>query len=563
MPFSYTYPNIFLWNDETWADREAPIQPLVNDLCKYMFENIKPSANLGLYAGRTDGNYNAKSNVRTYPDVLKSWEAKGIHCHITSMGFMAWVAMIPHGAKANTPVVVRYHSVDMKDENWAMDTLSYYKEMNENAAANGFAVVYLVTGAPFGSGIFTDILMEVAALWRLDLKPIYMDLTGLPEDNFPGGEDFHGLRVVNMDDQWQAFVGHQYICGSLNRRNPEFDLQKLIHSPLGKAMADGMRMEYDYRRWDDPGLLAQIEEKGVKLEGHWLKGERYLTATPIGNEKKIPLFICMKEVRPCNEFHALTALQFYSHHLDLAAMGECMLLFFAMESPEDNELLVEIMDEVIANYPVDTSRIYITGQSHNGYLALSFACSHIDRITAIATLNDRHGIASPYYAHESVPVTDEMVEIFKNNELPLINICGQIENVFPHTQPGTKSREQAIDAYRRRLVAFNCPERSVEEVEAALESKDLAERKNGVVADHTEVRYVMGHEVYIADVYNNAGKHHLRFVSLDNLPHMITPQMAELSWEFLRRFARDEDGRIVEIQEAQDGKENYGPVGLG
>lgn len=547
MSYSYTYPNIFLWEDATWKDREAPIQPLVNNLCKYMFENVKPTANLGLYTGRTDGEYNAKSNVRTYPEVLESWERKGIHCHITSMGFMAWIAMIPHSAKANTPVVVRYHSVDMKDENWAMDTLTYYNDLNENATENSFAVVYLVTGAPFGTGIFTDILMEVSALWRLDLKPIYMDLTGLPEDKFPGGEVFHGLRVVNIDEKWQSFVGHQYICSTLNKRNPEFDLQKLIHSPLGKAMADGMRMEYDYRRWDDPKLLEQIAEKGVKLEGHWLKGERYLTATPIGNEKKIPLFICMKEVRTSNEFHALTALQFYSDHLNLVGMGECMLLYFAMESPEDNELLVEIMDEVIANYPVDTSRIYITGQSHNGYLALDFACRHIDRIAAVATLNDRHGIASPVYAHESVPVTDEMLERFKAHELPLINICGQIENVFPHTEPGTKAREQAIDAYRRRLEAFNCPEKSVEEIEAALVSADLAERRNGVPADHTEVRYMMGHEVYIADVKNNDGKWHLRFVSLDNLPHMITPQMAELSWEFLRRFARNDDGTIREL----------------
>ena len=547
MVYSYTYPNIFLWDDATWADREAPIQPLVNDLCKYMFETVKPTANLGLYTGRTDGDYNAKSNVRTYPEVLASWEEKGIHCHITSMGFMAWIAMIPHGAKADTPVVVRYHSVDMKDENWAMDTLAYYREKNELAAEQGFALVYLVTGAPFGSGIFTDILMEVAALWRLDLKPIYMDLTGLPEDKFPGCEAFHGLRVRDISDQWQSFVGHQYICSTLNKRNPEFDLQKLIHSPLGKAMADGMRMEYDYRRWDDPRLLSQLAEQGVQLEGHWLGGERYLTASPIGNDKKIPLFICMKEVRPCNEFHALTALQFYSHHLELVAMGECMLLFFAMESPEDNQLLTAIMDEVIENYPVDPSRVYITGQSHNGYLALEFACRNIHRIAAVATLNDRHGIASPAYAHESVPVTDEMVEIFKAHDLPLINICGQIENVFPHTQPGTKQREQAIEAYRRRLAAFHCPDRTAEEVEAALETSDLAQRKNGVVADHTEVRYMMGHEVYIADVHNNEGKHHLRFVSLDNLPHMITPQMAELSWEFLRRFARKEDGSIAEL----------------
>ncbi len=547
MSCSYTYPNISMWEDATWADRQAPIQPLVNDLCKYMFESVRPGATLGLYAGRTDGSYNTKSNVRIYPDVVDALEQKGLTCHVTSMGFMAWIALIPKGAASDTPVVVRYHSVDMKDENWAMDTLAYYREHNEKAAANRFALVYLVTNAPFGSGIFTDILMEVAALWRLDLKPIYMDLTGLPEDKFPGGEQFCSLRVQNIDDQWQAFVGHQYICGTLNKNNPEFDLSRLIHSPLGKAMADGMRMEYDFRRWDDPALLAQLAEKGVKLEGHWHKGERYLTAVPMGNEKKIPLFICMKEVRPCNEFHALTGLQFYSGHLDLVGVGECMLLFFAMESPDDNELLTEIMDQVIAQYPVDTARIYITGQSHNGYLALEYACRHIDRITAVATLNDRHGIASPNYAMESVPVTDEMVERFRAHELPLINICGQIENVFPHTTPGTKGYENAIHAFRRRLYAFRCPDRSVEEVEAALQSDDLAQRRNGVPADRTEVRYSMGHEVYVADVRNNDGNWQLRFVSIENLPHMITPQMAELSWEFLRRFARRPDGTIQEL----------------
>ena len=548
MAYSYTYPNIFLWDDETWAQREAAIRPLVNELCQYMFEHIRPVATLGLYNGRTDGEYNAKSNVRVYPDVVEYWEEKGLHCHITSMGFMAWIAMIPQNARPDTPVVVRYHSVDMKDENWAMDTLAYYNEHNETAAQNGFALVYLVTDAPFGSGIFTDILMEVAALWRLQLKPLYMDLTGLPDSLFPGDESFCGLRVRRADDQWQAFVGHQYICGRLNKRNPEFCLDKLIHSPLGKAMADGMRWEYDYRRWDDPRLLAELEEMGVRLEGHSLRGERYLTAVPIGNDKKIPLLICMKEVRSCNEFHTLTALQFYSEHLKLAAMGECMLLYFAMESPEDNELLMEIMDEVAAQYPVDCSRIYLTGQSHNGYLALDFACRHIDRITAVATLNDRHGISSPAYAQESVPVTDAMVERLQSHELPLINICGQIENAFPHTQPGSEERAQAIDAYRRRLTAFHCPEKSVAEVEAALESPDLAERRNGVVADRTELRYMMGHEVYIADVRNNDGRWQLRFVSLDNLPHMISPQMAELSWEFLRRFARDESGSIIELQ---------------
>ncbi len=546
MAFSYTYPNIFLWNDEAWAGRDAGVQGLVNDLSKYLFEQVRPRATLGLYTGRTDGSYNAKSNVRVYDEVINDLAAQGLRCHITSMGFMAWIALIPKGAQSDIPVVVRYHSVDMKDENWAMDTLAYYTTHNEKAAREKFALVYLVNNAPFGSGIFTDILMEVSALFRLDLKPIYMDLTDLPEDKFPGGKDRFGLRLQNMDDGWQAYVGHQYICGGLNKRNPEFDLQKLIHSPLGKAMADGMRWEYDYRRWDDPGLLSQMAEKGIRLEGHFLEGERYLTAVPANCDKKLPLLICMKEVRTSNEFHALTALQFYSGQLDLVAMQECMLLFFAMESPEDNELLTRILEEVEQNYPVDPSRIYITGQSHNGYLALEYAVRHIDRIAAIATLNDRHGIASPEYAHESVPVTEEMLEKLKNNHLPLINICGQIENIFPHTEPGSQARANAVHAYQRRLEAFHCQPRSAAEIEAALESSDVAERKNGVPADRTEVRYCMGHEVYVADVRDAEGNYRLRFVTLDNLPHMITPQMAELSWEFLRRFAKNPDGSITE-----------------
>ena len=48
------------------------------------------------------------------------------------------------------------------------------------------------------------------------------------------------------------------------------------------------------------------------------------------------------------------------------------------------------------------------------------------------------------------------------------------------------------------------------------------------------------------DYKNSDGNCHLRLVTLENLPHMITPQMVELSWSFLRRFCRKSDGSIVE-----------------
>ena len=102
--------------------------------------------------------------------------------------------------------------------------------------------------------------------------------------------------------------------------------------------------------------------------------------------------------------------------------------------------------------------------------------------------------------------------------------------------------------FQNRLAAFKLPMRSREEILAARTSPDYATRRNGVPADRTEVRYLMGGEVYVSDFQREDGKWYFRYISLENTPHMIMPQMAELSWEFLRRFARDNDtGAVIEL----------------
>ena len=59
---------------------------------------------------------------------------------------------------------------------------------------------------------------------------------------------------------------------------------------------------------------------------------------------------------------------------------------------------------------------------------------------------------------------------------------------------------------------------------------------------------MMGDEVYISDYHDENGRWLYRFASIENTPHMIMPQMAELSWEFMRRFARDpETGESIEL----------------
>ncbi len=553
---NYSYENIDLWDDATWADRDAVIRPVTNYLTKLLFETVKPKSKLGLYTGRTDGSFNTKTNAITFPDVVKEWEDLGMIYHQTGMGFVGWIALIPKEHTRNTPVLFTYHSADQKDPLWAMDTLTYYKDLGLKAVKERFAVIYFVQDGPFGTGIFSDIMMEVSALWQLDLNPFYLDVSALDIDisEIPGADaekigkvsDFNGVKALDIVDKWQPHIAHQYIVGNLNKRNPEFDFERLKHSPLGKAMADGMTLEYKYESIKDAGLIAELAAKGLKLDIAEMSGERYVVAA-LSETAGLPLLICMKEVRPSNEFQCLTALQFYSNQLDIAAAGDCGILFFAMESPDDNELLCDILDKVIPQYGFDRKRVYITGQSHNGYLALEFARRHTDRIAAIATLNDRHGIAAPEYTVDSVPVTDEMVDSFSKWDLPLINFSGEIENVFTHNERGSKGYLNNMDSFHRRLKAFRCPDKTDAEIDAVWDSSDKCIRKNGMPADRTQIVYTMGFEAYISDLQNVDGNWHLRFVTLENLPHMISPQMAELSWSFLRRFAREEDGSITEL----------------
>ena len=542
----YSYENIFLWDPKTWEGSDAPIHPLVCAILEKQNETQRSALHSGKFDGRT-GIPDPKTNVITLPEVVEEWDNKGMELHTASMGFVSWLAMIPREHTRSTPLLLVFACADLKDPMWAMELCEYYREQNEKAVKNGFAVLYIVHNDAKASGIYMDIILEVSALWRIDMHRVLLDVSALPETE--DELDFCGIRCVEATGRWIGTAAHQFICSQLNRHNPEFDRERLVHSTLGKAIADSMRLEYDFRRADDAQLTEQYRRRGLKLEMHETEGERWMTLRPTGAEEKLPLLVCMKEMRPSSEFQVLTALQFYDGFAEIAANGECMLLFFAMESPDDNELLCKIVEEAKELYPVDPERIYITGQSHNGYFALEFVRRHPTLFAGIATLNDRHGVASPNYSVDSVKVTDTMLESFAEHDIPLINICGAIENVFPHTEKGTQAYRNAVDAFHRRLRAFRCPDKSDEEIEAALTGADKANRINGVPGDRTQIVYTMGFEAYVSDIQNIDGRWHLRFVTLENLPHMISPQMAELSWSFLRDFARDlTSGEIKEIK---------------
>lgn len=52
----------------------------------------------------------------------------------------------------------------------------------------------------------------------------------------------------------------------------------------------------------------------------------------------------------------------------------------------DNELLLALLDHIIASHKVDTRRVYLTGLSMGGYGTWSLGCRHPDRFAALAPI---------------------------------------------------------------------------------------------------------------------------------------------------------------------------------
>jgi pimeloyl-ACP methyl ester carboxylesterase len=247
---------------------------------------------------------------------------------------------------------------------------------------------------------------------------------------------------------------------------------------------------------------------------------------------------------------AVTAVSFYYEYLEIAAEGECMLLFFALESHDDNELLHTILGEAGEKFPLDRNRVYITGHSHNGRFSAEYARRHPEDIAALATLGNEPGQLSTEVTSGFFVVSDEQLDIQAAAGIPIINLSGfnernsmfPLHSDAPYLRPGQwvalNTFEKRSESWRRRLRSADCPDKTVEEIVATRNSPDAVERLLGIPADSTEILFLDGAENYIADIKNKAGRKHLRIVALGNIPHIVTPAMIDIAWSYIRRFAK-------------------------
>lgn len=570
MPYyndKYSYPDLFLWQDKTWEGRENEAAPLYRKLAELMEAERAEKGFTDHFPGRDDLTADMVNRVPYFTDVVEGWREKGMYfSSYGMMGEQMAPAAVERHELYDARVLIIPFVPNREDPHEGMDLLADHADALSIAARENILVQF-ENCYEGGGGAMIEKAIETQGTFRIAYSPVYLDISvlerhGLSLSDVPGLDPARwarpvalaGRTVVDISDKWQVNLAHQHSISEIYRKNqPQWDFDRHIRGMAGRRQAEGMRLEYECMDPHDPIMDEFFSQRGIRYEDHYAGHDWYVTLAPAcafsRPEHKLPLLIVMKEPRTAFPGVMLTAFQFYYDFIELCARGEFMMLFFALETPEDNdEVLPGILEEALERYPIDRSRVYLTGQSHNGYYALEFYRRHPKLIAAAATLCDPVGLQAGARIDYYKTRAEEIIASFRRNDYPLIDINGNLENSYCKEDRTPEKIDDDVSCFQNRLAALRLPMRSRAEILAAQASPDYATRKNGVPADRTEVRFIMGGEAYISDYRNENGKWWFRYISLENTPHMIMPQMAELSWEYIRRFARDTGtGETIEL----------------
>lgn len=579
---NFAYEKQYLWYNDAWQNKDGMVDPLFQWLGSH--DSICPAPAYD----RPQGDpkqlpcYRAKTNAVDLPEVVAAWQARGIRYTSLEQGCKHWISMLPEhamegtGKKLNALVVL--HQEDCRDPWWAMDTMAKHQAYNELAARRqDTVVIYLIAKGPDSDRIFGNIMQEAFCLYPVDLDKVYLDVSlvkrlGARLADIPGFrwqdaqgrcvdpdgqvETLEGIPVLNISGRWgtkDSLTRGLVMNQAMNRGR--FDTQWLVQSVGGQRMAEGIALEYDYQTIYDPGYREYWAAQGLQLDIHETAGRRWLVYAPkqqLETGERLPLVLAMQEVYRGNEHLAVTAASYFYEYTQLAAQGECILLFFALEDPDSNDLLEVIAKEAMERYPVDATRVYVTGHSHDGWFARHFAYRHPRMIAALATMGNHVGLAdAAVVGNPIMGVSDAEIQHYSQYDMPTININGGAEGFSEY--PATEQAQQFwAESWQRRLKASRCPVPTVEEILAARNSDNLAIRTLGVPGDRGLDCWFDGVEHYMVDVRNVDGKYHLRVASSQNMPHTVTPCMVDLSWSYIRSFARDlQTGEVIDLNETK------------
>lgn len=237
---------------------------------------------------------------------------------------------------------------------------------------------------------------------------------------------------------------------------------------------------------------------------------------------------------------------------------------------ESSESIEKLLDYCKIHYPVDWSRVYMVGYSLGGMMTTRHALCWPELFAAVGCggMLFANGAIDTYWHHD-IPwrgeaITERILAHAQRVKIPACICMGEQEfiELLPVTREPTPPLQAApsIDAQGhpvptldlssgnkiasvnnwRRVAGCSCiPE---QQVRAAVESsQDIVTQKLGFPFERTSVVQREGRRHFVGDCINPQGELLTRFIGLERSAHWPSAALAELTWEFLRQFARDPD----------------------
>jgi hypothetical protein len=304
-----------------------------------------------------------------------------------------------------------------------------------------------------------------------------------------------------------------------------------------------------YRNEMDPAVLAYWDALGIKKELHDADKptQKWASYTPVvalepGNTTKYPVVF---------SFHGNGMSIFTSEGYGFANLAA--VKGFINVCPEANNSdgataateVVRILDVLEAGgYPIDRSRVYLTGMSKGGGASAIAALANPDVVAAICV----HGSSWAFNTDESGVGSVPMfvpASAFTNamdTDIPMAAIIGE----FDFSQLPLRT-EGVINGLNLWLQMNGCPTQlSLEEsLEAQASSPDAAVKFVGVVGDVTSSEAIMGAPCHIVGFNRQDGVTMVEIIGVENLPHWTTGFYPDFAWEFMSKFSKDAEGNLI------------------
>ncbi len=329
-----------------------------------------------------------------------------------------------------------------------------------------------------------------------------------------------------------------------NMASEGFDMDAFVNSKMGEGVINNMYYFLTYADQMDPEVLSYWEGIGIKKEIHDEDDEKrvWTSYTPLsayeeGNEdKKYPVVFCI---------HGNNNPLFLAETYGFAQYGAEQEYITVMPWADNDEIIVEevqrIMEVLREEYPIDESRVYVTGFSKGGQATeeVVVACPELFAAAAPggAPMKDYDTSAIQKAIEYQVPVLayagmydmGEMYPLGKTNDSWAAR--WKTRGFMDWMQiAGAQGEEVTVDGSR----------------ELAESAEDIVERKLGADFTETEVLELDGTQYYKGSYLNEDGVPVYVQIGIEGAPHWPTPSIASIVWDFFEQFSRNpETGELI------------------